>query len=617
MNMSLEQLDIITTRYTHRMTGYSKIVRICCGTGCVSSGSLNLYEGLKKILKEKGLSEAVLVKKTGCHGLCERGPIVVLGNDEILYQSVGKRSLDDDISALLDTITDNKIIERMLYQGEDRTKKCISPKDIPFYARQDRIVLSLNGIIDAEDIEEYISQGGYRGLYKALLMEPEAIIDWIEKSGLRGRGGGGFPTGTKWRSCRDATGDVKYVVANGDEGDPGAFMDRSLMEGNPHSVIEGMIIGGYAIGSNQGFIYVRDEYPLAVSRLIKAIESAKEYGLLGKNIFDSGFDFDIKIFRGGGAFVCGESTALMSSIEGGSGEPRAKYIHTVEKGIWDRPTNLNNVETWACVPYIINKGWEWFASIGTPHSKGTKVFSLVGKVKNTGLIEVPMGITLKEIIHDLGGGIQGDRRFKAVQTGGPSGGCIPEAYLEMPVDFDSLTRLGSMMGSGGMIVMDERNCMVDVARYFLKFLVEESCGKCTPCREGVRRMYEIVDRICKGEGHRGDIQHLEELAHAISLGSLCGLGQSAPNPVISTIKYFRDEYAIHIEEKRCPAGVCKALIKFSILPEKCTGCMRCSVECPVQCIKGDKKELHIIDEDRCIRCGNCYDVCRFDAVIIE
>ncbi|HON86030.1 MAG TPA: NADH-quinone oxidoreductase subunit NuoF [Syntrophorhabdaceae bacterium] len=617
MNISLEQLDSITARYTEKMAGYGKVVRICCGTGCVSSGALNVYEGLKKALIEKGLSDSVLVKQTGCHGLCERGPIVVLGEEEILYQSVGKRNIEDDISALLNTITDDTIVERMLYQGEDKTKRYISPKDIPFYAGQNRIVLSLNGIIDAEDIEEYISQGGYRALYKALLMEPEEIIDWIEKSGLRGRGGGGFPTGTKWRSCRAAHGDVKYVVANGDEGDPGAFMDRSLMEGNPHGVIEGMIIGGYAIGSNQGFIYVRDEYPLAVSRLLKAIEGAKEYGLLGKNIFDSGFDFDIKVFRGGGAFVCGESTALMSSIEGKSGEPRAKYIHTVEKGIWERPTNLNNVETWACVPHIINKGWEWFASIGTSHSKGTKVFSLVGKVKNTGLIEVPMGITLREIIYDLGGGIQGDKQFKAVQTGGPSGGCIPEAYLEMPVDFDSLTKLGSMMGSGGMIVMDERNCMVDVARYFLKFLVEESCGKCTPCREGVRRMYEIVDRICHGEGKKGDIQHLEELAHAVSLSSLCGLGQSAPNPVLSTIKYFRDEYTLHIEEKKCPAGVCKALIRFSILPDKCTGCMRCKAECPVQCIKGEKKEVHEIDSDRCVKCGTCYDVCRFDAVIIE
>jgi len=617
MNITLEQLDSISSRYIDVMSKYSKIIRVCCGTGCVSSGALKVYENLKRALMDKGLIDKVLVKKTGCHGLCERGPIVVLGDEEILYQSVGKRNIDDDITALLNTITENQIVDRLLYQGEDKGKKYISPKDIPFYAGQKRVVLSLNGIIDPEDIEEYISKGGYRALYKALLMEPEEIINWIEKSGLRGRGGGGFPTGTKWRSCRSAPGDVKYVVANGAEGDPGAFMDKSLMEGNPHSIIEGMIIGGYAIGSNQGFIYVRDEYFLAVNRLIKAIESARSYGLLGKNIFDSGFDFDIKIFRGGDAFVCGESTALMSCIEGKSGESRAKYIHTVEKGLWEKPTNLNNIETWACVPHIINKGWNWFATIGTPNSRGTKVFSLVGKVKNTGLIEVPMGITLREIIYDLGGGIRGDKKFKAVQTGGPSGGCIPEAYLEMPVDFDSLTKLGSMMGSGGMIVMDERNCMVDVARYFLKFLVEESCGKCTPCREGVRRMLEIVNRICNGEGKKGDIQHLEELAHAVSLGSLCGLGQSAPNPVLSTIKYFRDEYILHIEEKKCPAGVCKALTEFKILPDKCTGCMRCAMECPVKCIKGAKKEVHVIDSDFCIKCGTCYDVCRFDAVMIE
>jgi NADH-quinone oxidoreductase subunit F len=617
MIVSIGQLDGIAVEYKQKSRVYSKIVKICCGTGCVSSGALKVHEKLSEFIKAENLSDKVLLKKTGCHGLCERGPIIVFGDDEILYQTVGKRNLEDDARLLLKTIQDGTIAENLLYKDDDKAKRYVSPRDIPFYAGQTRIVLSQNGIIDPEDIEEYISLGGYQAVHKALKADPVEIIDWIEKSGLRGRGGGGFPTGTKWRSCRDASGEPRYVIANGDEGDPGAFMDRSLMEGNPHAVIEGMIIGGYAVGSSQGFIYVRDEYPLAVQRLLMAIDKAREYGLLGSNIFNSGFNFDIKIFRGGGAFVCGESTALMSSIEGKTGEPRAKYIHTVEKGLWDKPSNLNNVETWACVPHIINKGWEWFSSIGTSQSKGTKVFSLVGKVKNTGLVEVPMGITLNEIIFKLGGGIHGNRKFKAVQTGGPSGGCIPGEYLEMPVDFDSLTKLGSMMGSGGMIVMDERDCMVDVARYFLKFLVDESCGKCTLCRERVRRMFEIVDNICSGNGSKGDVEHLEELARAIQLGSLCALGQSAPNPVLSTIKYFRDEYNVHIEQKKCPAGVCKALTTFIIDPEKCTGCMRCASECPVTCISGEKKKAHTIDQSKCIKCGTCYDVCRFDAVKYE
>lgn len=617
MIVSIEQLDGIAAAYKQKTGSYSKIVKICCGTGCVSSGALRVYEKLNEAIAEEKLTGKVLVKKTGCHGLCERGPIIVFGDDEILYQTVGKRSLEDDTKLLLKTIQDGTIVENLLYKGEDKTKRYVSPRDIPFYAGQTRVVLALNGVLDPEDIGEYIGLGGYRAIHKALQMDPAEIIEWIQKSGLRGRGGGGFLTGTKWRSCRDASGEPRYVIANGDEGDPGAFMDRSLMEGNPHAVIEGMIIGGYAIGSSQGFIYVRDEYPLAVHRLSIAIDKAREHGLLGTNIFNSGFNFDIKIFRGGGAFVCGESTALMSSIEGKAGEPRAKYTHTVEKGLWDKPSNLNNVETWACVPHIMNRGWEWFGSIGTPQSKGTKVFSLVGKVKNTGLVEVPMGITLNEIIFKLGGGIQGNRKFKAVQTGGPSGGCIPGEYLDMPVDFDSLTKLGSMMGSGGMIVMDERDCMVDVARYFLKFLVDESCGKCTPCREGVRRMFEIVDNICSGNGAKGDVEHLEELAGAIRLGSLCALGQSAPNPVLSTIKYFREEYNVHIEQKRCPAGVCKALTKFMIDPGKCTGCMRCASECPVTCISGEKKKAHTIDQSRCTRCGTCYDVCKFDAVKYE
>lgn len=617
MPMTLEVLGEIKNRFRLEQQNYKKTIRVCCGTGCISSGSLKVFERLVSALRDNGLEREVRVVKTGCHGFCERGPIVVFGENEIFYQMVGKRDLEGDVNALIKTVKEDYIHEPLLYTDPvDKKKKYTSAAEIPFYSAQTKVVLKLNGYIDPENIEDYIANGGYESLYKALQMDPDEVVDTIDKSGLRGRGGGGFRTGRKWRSCRDASGSPKYIVANGDEGDPGAFMDRSIMEGNPHSIIEGMIIGGYAIGSNEGFIYVRDEYPLAVKRLAKAIEDARSMGLLGKDIFGSGFDFDIHIFRGGGAFVCGESTALMSSLEGKIGEPRAKYVHTVEKGLWNMPTNLNNVETWACVPSIINNGWEWFASIGTKNSTGTKVFSLVGKVNNTGLIEVPMGITLRKIIFDLGGGIQKGRRFKAVQTGGPSGGCIPADYLDTPVDFDTLTELGSMMGSGGMIVMDERNCMVDVARYFLSFLVEESCGKCVPCREGVRRMYEIVDRICSGEGREGDIEHLEELGKAIRLGSLCGLGQSAPNPVLSTIRYFREEYEEHIRDKRCRAGVCKSLITIRI-NEKCTGCMVCARNCPVGCISGEKQRPHVIDQSRCIKCQICYDVCRFDAVTIE
>jgi len=617
MTMTIERLEEIKRAFLLRQQVYQKTIRVCCGTGCISSGALKVLERLRDALKNEGLSERVRVVETGCHGFCERGPIVVFGENEIFYQIVGKRNLDADVKALIETVKSNTLAQNLLYTDpNDKTKKFVATSEIPFYYEQQKIVLKMNGYIDPESIEDYIANGGYTALYKALKMNPEEIIDWVDKSGLRGRGGGGFRTGRKWRSCREAQGSPKYIVANGDEGDPGAFMDRSLMEGNPHSIIEGMIIGGYAIGSNVGYIYVRDEYPLAVKRLTKAIEDARGLGLLGKGIFGTDFDFDIHIFRGGGAFVCGESTALMSSLEGRIGEPRAKYIHTVERGLWDKPTNLNNVETWACVPLIINNGWEWFASIGTKNSTGTKIFSLVGKVNNTGLVEVPMGITLRKIIYDIGGGIQKGKKFKAVQTGGPSGGCIPAEYLDTPVDFDTLTQLGSMMGSGGMIVMDERNCMVDVARYFLNFLVEESCGKCVPCREGVRRMYEIVDRICNGEGEEGDIEHLEELGRAIKLGSLCGLGQSAPNPVLSTIKYFREEYEEHIKQKKCRAGVCKPLIKISI-NEKCTGCMVCARNCPVGCISGEKQKLHVIDQSRCIKCQICYDVCRFDAVTIE
>jgi NADH:ubiquinone oxidoreductase subunit F (NADH-binding) len=490
--------------------------------------------------------------------------------------------------------------------------------EIPFYKKQVKIATRNCGLIDPENIEEYIAQGGYFSLYKAITgMKPEAIIAEVMASGLRGRGGGGFRTGLKWKTCREAKGDIRYVICNGDEGDPGAYMDRSIMENDPHAVIEGMIIGAFAIGSHEGYIYVRKEYPLAATNLGKAIVRARECGLLGRNIFGSGFDFDIKISRGAGAFVCGESTALMASLEGSAGEPRAKYIHTVEHGLWNRPSNLNNVETWANVPVILTRGGKWFAGIGAKSSTGTKVFSVVGKMNNIGLVEVPMGTPLKDIVYDIGGGVPGGRKFKAVQTGGPSGGCIPESLIDLPVDFDELWKAGSMMGSGGMIVMDDRTCMVDIARYYIRFLEEESCGKCVPCREGVRRMRQILEDICAGKGQEGDIDLLQKMSAAIIDGSLCALGSSAPNPVLSTINYFRGEYDAHIHEKRCPAAVCKALIEYSISAENCTGCGVCLKNCPRECITGKKKQLHCIDKAACIKCGVCYESCKFDAVNVH
>jgi NADH:ubiquinone oxidoreductase subunit F (NADH-binding) len=477
----------------------------------------------------------------------------------------------------------------------------------------------MNGFIDPTSIEDYLAVGGYKALVKALCeMSPEEVVDAVQRSGLRGRGGAGFPTGRKWESCRRAEGDIKYVICNADEGDPGAYMDRSIMEGNPHSVLEGMIIGAYAIGDcRQGYIYVRHEYPLAVENADLALQAARRYGLLGEDIAGSGFSFDVQIRRGGGAFVCGESSALMRSLQGDVGEPQAKYVRSVEKGLWERPTTLNNVETWANVPLIIGRGWEWYAGIGTEGSKGTKIFSLVGKINNTGLVEVPMGVSLRKIIFDIGGGVPGGKAFKAVQTGGPSGGCIPESMLDLPVDFDELTKAGSMMGSGGMIVMDETTCMVDIARYFLDFLKEESCGKCVPCREGIARSLEILNRICEGEGQPEDIDLLEELSETIQGFSLCALGQTAPNPVLSTIRYFREEYEAHIHEKRCPAGVCKALIDYWIDPNLCTGCGACTRVCPQQCIVGEKKAPHVVNKMQCIKCGACYDVCRFDAIVVR
>jgi NADH-quinone oxidoreductase subunit F len=588
-----------------------KVVRIC-NTGCRGSGSLKVVEAFEKQIRIHNIQDKLTIKKTGCHGFCEIGPVLVIEPDNILYQKVKPK---DVAEILCETILKGNVIERLLYPNHKTGEKILHENKIPFYQNQRKLVSHCVGRINPTDIEDYIANGGYSALSKALdTMTPEKIIQTVDISGLRGRGGGGFPAGRKWRSCREAPGIVKYVIANGDEGDPGAFMDRSLMEGDPHSILEGMIIGGYAIGAHQGFIYVRDEYPIAVEHLSMAIEQARFFGLLGENILGTGFDFSIDIERGAGAFVCGESTALMNSLEGKVGEPRAKYIHTVESGLWENPSNLNNVETWANVPIIINKGAEWYADIGTATSKGTKIFSLVGKVKNTGLVEVPMGITLEEIIYDIGGGIRKNKRFKAVQTGGPSGGCIPESRLNMPVDFDSLKQVGAMMGSGGMIVMDENTCMVDVAKYFINFLLYESCGKCIPCREGLKQMHEILSNICDGNGKRGDIELLEELSSVMSEASLCALGGSAPNPVLSTIRYFRDEYNAHIFEKKCHAGVCRNLFDYFIDEKLCNGCTLCREKCPEQAVIGGKKEPHVIDPEKCIKCGICYSLCKQEAI---
>ncbi|PIU51501.1 NADH-quinone oxidoreductase subunit NuoF, partial [Candidatus Desantisbacteria bacterium CG07_land_8_20_14_0_80_39_15] len=572
-------------------------------------------ESLKQEIEKQKLSEKIKIKSTGCHGFCERGPIVVIRPRGIFYQKVKPEDIAEIINR---TILKGEIIDSLLYVEPSTGKKVIYEHEVPFYKKQNRIIFGSNGSIDPTNIEDYIRIEGYSALSRTILkMSPEEIIEEVKRSGLRGRGGGGFPTGVKWESCRNAHGEPKYILCNADEGDPGAFMDRSLLEGNPHSILEGMIIGAYAIGSNEGYIYVRMEYPLAVERLKIAIAQAEEYGLLGKNILGLGFDFTIKINRGAGAFVCGEETALILSIEGKRGDPRQRPPYPAQKGLFGKPTNINNVETWANVPLIINRGAEWYSKIGTAESKGTKIFSLVGKINNTGLIEVPMGMTLREIIYDIGGGIPGGKKFKAVQTGGPSGGCIPEEFIDLPVDYDELTKVGSMMGSGGMIVMDENTCMVDIAKYFLTFLADESCGKCVPCREGVFRMLEIVTDITEGKGKEEDIPLLEELSKTIVDTSLCALGGTAPNPVISTIKYFRSEYEAHIKEKRCPAGVCKALICYEILADKCTGCGACLKACPQEAISGEKKKVHTITQEKCIKCGICMDTCRFEAIEVK
>jgi len=589
-------------------------ITLCSGTACHASGSKEVAASIEEEIKKQGLSAKVDFRKTGCHGFCEKGPIIVIHPEKICYLQIEPKDVPEIISQ---TIKGKKVIERLLYTDPNTNEKIIHEFEIPFYKHQERLVFGSNGEIDPASIDDYLALGGYSALAKALSqMTPEQVLEEVKKSNLRGRGGGGFPAGRKWEECRNAPGEIKYVIVNADEGDPGAYMDRSLLEGNPHSVLEGLTIGAYAIGSHEGYIYVRQEYPLAVENVGIAIKQAKEYGFLGENIFGSGFDFTIKVHRGAGAFVSGESSALMTAIEGKVGEPRPKYIHTAVKGVRDRPSCLNNVETWATVPLIISKGADWFTQLGTEGSKGTKIFSLVGKVNNTGLVEVPMGITLRDIIYKLGGGIPGDKRFKAVQTGGPSGGCIPEEQLDMKVDFDELAKAGSMMGSGGMIVMDEDTCMVDVARYFLDFLADESCGKCVPCREGIRQMLKILTNISKGKGREGDIELLEELSEVTRDASLCALGRTAANPVLSTIRYFRDEYEAHIKEKRCPAYVCKALISYYVDPEKCQACMICLRQCPAGAIAGGKNQIHVIDQEKCTKCGTCFEVCppRFGAV---
>jgi len=586
---------------------------ICGGTGCLALGAQGVITNFRREIEEGGLGNKLALRITGCPGFCERGPLVVIKPENILYQQVK----GEDVAEIVSETVKGNIVDRLLYTDPGTGKKITYEHEVPFYKKQKRLLLGDNSNIDPTLIEDYLALGGYAALSKALFgMSPEQIIEEVKKSGLRGRGGGGFPAGIKWESCRRAQGDTRYIICNCDEGDPGAFMDRSLMEGNPHSVLEGMLIGAYAIGGHQGYIYVRNEYPLAVKNAQIAIEQAEDYGLLGKNILGSGFDFTVRISRGGGAFICGESTALMASLEGKVGEPRAKYVHTVEKGLWEQPTNLNNVETWANVPLIIKNGADWYSKVGSEGSKGTKIFSLVGKISNTGLIEVPMGITLKEIIYDIGGGIPGGRKFKAVQTGGPSGGCIPESLLDLPVDFDQLSKAGSMMGSGGMIVMDENTCMVDIAKYFVNFLEGESCGKCVPCREGLKRMSQILTDITEGKGKDGDIGLLERLSATLVDSSLCALGSTAPNPVLTTIRYFRDEYEAHIRDKRCPAGVCKELVTYLIDEEKCPGCGLCVKACPVEAITfmGKKKPV-VLDQEKCIKCGACYDVCKLDAVI--
>ena len=592
---------------------YRSHVLVCGGTGCTSSGSQQIIETLKAELEKNGLSNEVSVVQTGCHGLCALGPIMIVYPDAAFYSMV---KVEDIPEIVEEHLLKGRVVTRLLYKETVTSNGIRALSDTDFYRKQHRIALRNCGVINPEIIEEYIGTGGYQALGKALTkMTPDDVIQCLLDSGLRGRGGGGFPTGLKWKLAKGNDADQKYVCCNADEGDPGAFMDRSILEGDPHAVLEAMAIAGYAIGASQGYIYVRAEYPIAVQRLRIAIEQAREMELLGKDIFGTGFDVDIDLRLGAGAFVCGEETALMTSIEGNRGEPRPRPPFPAQKGLFGKPTILNNVETYANIPQIILNGPDWFASMGTEKSKGTKVFALGGKIHNTGLVEIPMGTTLREVIEEIGGGIPNGKKFKAAQTGGPSGGCIPAEHFDIPIDYDNLISIGSMMGSGGLIVMDEDSCMVDIAKFFLEFTVDESCGKCTPCRIGTRRMLEILDKITEGNATMEDLDKLEELAAYIKDNALCGLGQTAPNPVLSTLRYFRDEYVAHIIDKKCPAGVCKALLRFEVVADKCRGCTVCARNCPTGAISGSVKQPHSIDQSKCVKCGVCMDVCKFKAIV--
>jgi NADH:ubiquinone oxidoreductase subunit F (NADH-binding)/(2Fe-2S) ferredoxin len=616
-----QQLTDVYEQYKHllglrlgtEITPDTRMVLVCGGTGCHASDSEKILQKFQQAIKDNGLEEKVHASMAGCFGFCEKGPIVKVFPEDVFYVQVKPSDVDEIVTQHL---VGGQRVERLLYVDPATDEKKESSDEISFYKLQKRVALRNCGLINPEKIEEYIAAGGYQALAKVLTeMTPEQVIDTMKKSGLRGRGGAGFSTGKKWEFAHGYAGDEKFVICNADEGDPGAFMDRSIMEGDSNSVIEGMCIAGYAIGAHQGYVYIRAEYPLAVKRLQIALDQARSLGLLGKNIFNSGFDFDIQIRLGAGAFVCGEETALIHSLQGMRGEPATKPPFPAQSGLWGKPTIVNNVETLANVPVVFQKGADWYSSIGTATSKGTKVFALAGKINNVGLVEVPMGTTLREIIYDIGGGIKGGGEFKAAQTGGPSGGCIPAQYLDTPIDYESLASIGSMMGSGGMIIMSDHDCMVNIARFYMEFIVEESCGRCAPCRIGNKRMLEILTRITEGKGTEDDLVELHSLAETIMDTSLCGLGQTAPNPVLSTMKYFMNEYEAHVREKRCPAGVCQKLLKYEILPEKCIGCTSCARGCPVGCISGTVKQVHVIDQSKCIKCGACMTRCKFGAVV--